>query len=93
MDKNVTTFNSLGSVNFIYKAFGTFSLYKTFKMSNGEYGIDKGRPLKVIIISSETQGRWLDEFKQLGIFECLNQYLLSGEYENKNSEKNKWLLC
>lgn len=87
VDKNETPVNTLGSMNFIYKAFGTFSLYKTFKMSNGEYGVDKGRPLNVISISSETQGQGLDEFKQLGIFESLNQYLESNEYKNKNSEK------
>lgn len=55
-------------------------------MSNGKYGIDKTRPLKIITISSDTQGQGLDEFKQLGIFESLNQYLLSKEYNSINSE-------
>ena len=79
VDGNGIPINTLGSMNVIYKAFGTFSLYKTFKMSNGGYGIDKGRPLKIISISSDTQGQGLDEFKQLGIFESLNQYLLSNK--------------
>lgn len=77
VDNNGTPINTLDSMNFVYKAFGTFSLYKTFKMSNGGYGIDIGRPLKAVSISSDIQGKGLDEFKQLGIFESLNQYLLS----------------
>lgn len=77
VNENGTPVNTLGTMNFIYKAFGAFSLYKTFKMSNGEYGIDKNRSIKTINISSDTQGQGLDEFKQLGIFESLNQYLLS----------------
>ena len=95
VNEDGTPVNTLGSMNLVYKAFGTFSLYKTFKMSNGEYGIDKGRPLKIISISSDTQGQGLDEFKQLGIFESLNQYLLSIPLtlqngwmsKNKNSER------
>ena len=77
ISENGTPIQTLGRMDFTYKAFGNFSLYKTFKMSNGRYGIDKGSPLKVITISSDTQGRGLDEFKQLGIYEVLNQYLLS----------------
>jgi hypothetical protein len=77
INENGTPIQTLGRMDFTYKAFGNFYLYKTFKMSNGGYGIDKGRPLKVISISSDTQGQGLDEFKQLGIYEVLNQYLLS----------------
>ena len=77
VDKYGTPINSLGCMDIIYKAFGSFSLYKTFKMSNSKYGIDKTSPLKTIDISSDTQGLGLDEFKQLGIYESLNQYLLS----------------
>jgi hypothetical protein len=65
-----------------YKAFGTFSLYKIFKMSNGEYGIDKTRSLNTIEISSDMHIiKTLEKFKQLGVFESLSQYLLSDEYK------------
>jgi hypothetical protein len=80
VNDNGDVVNELGSMTIINKAFGTFSLYKIFKISNGKYVIDKGRPLKVISISSDDKSKNLDEFKQLGIFECLNSYLTS----NKN---------
>ena len=32
VDENGTTINTLGYMNFVYKAFGTFYLYKTFKI-------------------------------------------------------------
>ena len=80
VNDNGDVVNELGSMNIINKAFGTFSLYKICKMSNGKYGIDKTKPLKTITISSDDKCKSLDEFKQLGIFECLNSYLTS----NKN---------
>jgi hypothetical protein len=74
IDKYGNPTNKLGGMNITYKAFGAFSLYKIFKMSNGQYGIDKGKPLKIISISSDSE-ETIDDFKKMGIFECLNQYL------------------
>ncbi len=86
VNDNGDVVNELGSMNIINKAFGTFSLYKILKLYNGKYGINKSKLLQTITISSDGKSKSLDEFKQLGIFECLNSYLTS----NKNEKQVQW---
>lgn len=57
-----------------YMTFGTFTLHKKFKMSNGKNGVNKQEVLKSIHLKQDTTGKSTDEFKQLGIFEVYNQY-------------------
>lgn len=47
---------------------GTFSIYKTIKMTSGEFGIDKTRPLMQISISKENKKSKLNEFNVYGIW-------------------------
>jgi hypothetical protein len=67
---------------------GSFSLYRRFKIFNGRFGIDKGRPLEVITIdsNSSTCGFYrsfedgldkqaLNDFTKIGIFQCLYNHL------------------
>ena len=79
VNDNGTPINELDSMNVIHRAFGTFSLYKIFRMFDGNYGIDKLRPLKTITAISNDKCKSLDEFIQSGIFECLNSYLTSNK--------------
>jgi hypothetical protein len=57
-----------------YMTFGTFTLHRKFKMSNGKDGVNKHNSLKSIDLKQDTTGKSTDEFKQLGIFEVYNKY-------------------
>ena len=66
------------SINFgHYISVGTFSIYRKFKMSNGQEGIEISKPFRTISIKKDTTGKGLDDFKKLGIFEVYN--LLNNE--------------
>jgi len=62
----------LPRTNHDYWQWGTFSIYSTFKMSGNKIGIDKSRSLKMIDISLPI-AELEHDFRQIGIYEVLNQ--------------------
>lgn len=54
-------------------SFGTFTLYKVFCMSEGQFGINITKPVCSIDIKTEIYD--IDTFKQQGIYECYRLYI------------------
>lgn len=73
VDEDGEDIKKIGKTTCVYKAVGTFSLYKTTE-SNGKL-FKCNAPLKIITIEDAKEGRSIDEFRQIGIFKCMEQYM------------------